>query len=311
MYLATFEFENELFLGCKLGDNLLQLDKAYEHWVGERAPLWLQEMRSLLAAGETALEKVKWLNAKCRGLLRGDAEERKLLGDGIIHKLAGVRIRAPILNPEKIICIGLNYRDHCAEQNIPLPNNPILFSKFSTAIIGPEDKIRRPKLTNQLDFEGELAFMIGKRGRGISSAEAMDYVAGYTIFNDVSARDIQFADRQWLRGKTFDTFAPMGPFLVTKDEVEDPHRLDIKVRVNGRIMQDSNTRNMIFDIPYLINFVSQVLTLSPGDVIATGTPAGVGVFRKPPLFLQDGDEVVVEIEKLGSLRNTVTDEGGE
>ncbi len=308
MRLTTFELEDRLLLGCQLGDWLLQLDRAYKHWMGGDVPSWLGDMRALLAAGETALKKTELLEAKSRELLHNPNGERELVDEGVIHKIGEVRLRAPIRNPEKIICIGLNYRDHCTEQNIPLPKNPILFSKFSTAIIGPGDKIKRPRLTNQLDFEGELAFVMGRGGKDISLRGAMDYVAGYTIFNDVSARDIQFADRQWLRGKAFDTFAPMGPFLVTKDEVGNPQQLAIKVKVNGKIMQDSTTANMIFDIPYLISFISQVVSLSPGDVVATGTPAGVGVFRKPPVFLQEGDEVSIEIEKLGLLRNTVTAE---
>jgi len=308
MRLITFEWKGKLLLGCQLGDCLLQLDRAYEHWIGDM-PSWLGDMRALLAAGETALAKAKWLETRCHELLRDPKGKGELTDEGVIHKLDEVRRRAPIRNPEKIICIGLNYRDHCAEQKIPLPQNPILFSKFSNAIIGPGDKIRRPRLTNRLDFEGELALVIGREGMDISRREAMDYVAGYTIFNDVSARDIQFADRQWLRGKTFDTFAPMGPTLVTKDEVGDPQQLAIKVKVNGRTMQDSTTANMIFDIPYLISFISQVVPLSPGDVVATGTPAGVGAFRKPPVFLQEGDEVSIEIEKLGLLRNAVIDEG--
>lgn len=308
MYLSTFELENKILLGCKVGDGLLQLDAAYKHWVEKASPAWLQDMLLLLGEGETAMEKVKWLKAKAQDALFTLEVERKLASKGVIHRLSEVRIMAPILHPEKIICLGLNYKDHCLEQNVPMPKNPILFSKFSTAIIGSEDKIVRPRMTKQLDFEGELAFVVGKRGKDIPIMEAMDYVAGYTILNDVSARDIQFSDRQWLRGKTFNTFAPMGPFLVTKDEVEEPHNLDIKVKVNGRMMQNSNTENMIFDIPHLVSFISQVLTLSPGDVIATGTPAGVGVFRKPPVFLRDGDEVIIEIEKLGELRNTVVDE---
>lgn len=308
MYLSTFKSKDRLSLGCKVGDDLFQLDKAYKHWIGEASPVWLQDMRSLLEEGETAMKRVKWLNDKVQSVLSTCGGHKRLAAKGISHRLSDVQIMAPILNPEKIICIGLNYKDHCLEQNVPMPKNPILFSKFSTAIIGPEDKIVRSRATGQLDFEGELAFVVGKRGKRIPVEDAMEYIVGYTIFNDVSARDIQFSDRQWLRGKTFDTFAPMGPFLVTKDEVKNPHQLDIKVKVNGNAMQDSNTKNMIFCIPYLVNFISQVVTLSPGDVVATGTPAGVGIFRQPPVFLKDGDEVAIEVEKLGVLRNTVADE---
>ncbi|OQX51966.1 MAG: hypothetical protein B5M53_09900 [Candidatus Cloacimonas sp. 4484_209] len=210
-----------------------------------------------------------------------------------------------LATPDKIICIGLNYKDHCEEQNRPFPEYPILFSKFNTAVVGPDDAVIKPAITQKLDYEGELAFIIGKEGRHIDEKDAMEYVAGYTIFNDISARDIQFADKQWLRGKTFNTFAPMGPYLVTKDEIDNPHNLYIKVKVNDSIMQDSNTSAMIHQIPYLVSFISQVVTLKPGDVVATGTPAGVGVFRKPPFFLKEKDTVSVEIEKLGILRNFI------
>jgi 2-keto-4-pentenoate hydratase/2-oxohepta-3-ene-1,7-dioic acid hydratase in catechol pathway len=308
MYFSTAKFNNKLFIGCKIEDYLIHLAKAYQYFVQKAFPEWLEGMRSLLAQGESGIEKVKELKDEIRNILSTPEEYKRMLSEGIIHNIKDVQIMAPILDPGKIICIGLNYKDHCLEQNVPIPKSPILFSKFSTAIIGPEDKIVRPKLTEQLDFEGELAFIVGRKGRHIQVEQAMNYVAGYTIMNDVSARDIQFSDRQWLRGKTFDTFAPMGPFLVTKDEVKDPHNLDIKVKVNHKIMQQSNTKNMIHKIPYLVNFISQVVTLSPGDVVATGTPAGVGVFRKPPVFLKDGDEIVIEIERLGLLRNTVVDE---
>jgi len=308
MYLSTAKFRNQISLGCKVGDYLIHLDKAYKHCVGKAFPVWLRDMRSLLAQGKAGMDEVKELKDTIQNILSTPEGHESLLSGGVIHAIKDVQIMAPILNPEKIICIGLNYKDHCLEQNIPIPKYPILFSKFSTAIIGPEDEIVRPKLTEQLDFEGELAFVVGRGGRHIPVEQAMNYVAGYAILNDVSARDIQFSDRQWLRGKTFDTFAPIGPFLVTKDEVKDPHNLDIKVKVNGNIMQHSNTKNMIHGIPYLVNFISQVVTLSPGDVVATGTPAGVGVFRKPPVFLKDGDEIIVEIERLGLLRNTVVDE---
>jgi len=308
MYLSTAKFRNQVFLGCKIEDYLINLKNAYGYCLGKASSAWLCDMRSLLTQGESGIETVKELKEKIQRVLSTPEEHKKMLSEGVIYVIRDVQIMAPILNPEKIICVGLNYKDHCLEQNVPIPKSPILFSKFSTAIIGPEDKIVRPKLTEQLDFEGELTFIVGRKGRHIPVEQAMNYVAGYTIMNDVSARDIQFSDRQWLRGKTFDTFAPMGPFLVTKDEVKNPHNLDITVKVNNKIMQQSNTKNMIHKIPYLVNFISQVVTLSPGDIVATGTPAGVGVFRKPPVFLKDGDEIIVEIERLGTLRNTVVDE---
>jgi len=308
MYLATCEFGKESVVGSRIADDLFHLGAAYRYWFGEDAPVWMKDMRSLLEGGQTAIDRVRKLDDKIKTTLSASGGREALVKRGIVHRLGNVRLAAPILNPGKIICVGLNYKDHCLEQEKPMPTSPILFSKFSSAITGPEEPIIRPQATTRLDFEGELAFVVGKRGKHISVNEAMEYVVGYTVFNDVSARDLQFSDGQWLRGKTFDTFAPTGPFLVTKETVENPHDLRIEVRVNGRTMQSSSTQNMIFDIPYLVHFISGVVTLSPGDLVATGTPAGVGVFRKPPVFLKGGDEVTVEIEKLGTLRNTVVDE---
>lgn len=216
-----------------------------------------------------------------------------------------IQIEAPVPRPGKIICIGLNYRDHAEESGMAIPSSPIVFSKFSTAVIGPESAIELPAESSEVDYEGELAVVVGRRAKGVSSSDAMDYVFGYTNFNDVSARDLQFADGQWQRGKSCDTFAPMGEFIATRDEIADPHNLRISFRLNGTTLQDSNTRQMIFNIPELIEFVSRSITLEPGDVIATGTPPGVGFARTPKIFLNDGDIAEVEIEGLGILRNPV------
>lgn len=304
MRFVTYKTKKEFFVGCLWDKHILVLSKIFRHTNQEEPPIWLSNLVALLTQPGW-FEKTK----KLVGIVKdttstpGGIEEFASMGLLINSKTA--KITAPILNPDKIICIGLNYKDHCQEQKIPFPKTPILFSKFSTAIIGRDANIVKPSVTKQLDFEGELAFIIGKEGKHIKQAEAMDYVAGYTIFNDISARDIQFSDKQWLRGKTFDTFAPMGPYLVTKDEIGDPHNLNIKVNVNGKIMQDSNTSNMIHKIPSLVSFISQVVTLHPGDVIATGTPSGVGVFRKPPVFLKAGDKISIEIDGLGQLTNSV------
>jgi acylpyruvate hydrolase len=218
--------------------------------------------------------------------------------------LAQVKLLAPIPNPSKVIAIGLNYMDHCREQKVEPPAAPLIFAKFTTAIIGPDDTIRwDPTLTSRVDFEAELAVVIGRTARCVSQAEAMDYVAGYTICHDVSARDLQFSDKQWVRGKSLDTFCPLGPYLVTRDEIPDPHNLAICCTVNQNVMQNSNTGEMIFRIPYLIEYISRAFTLLPGDVITTGTPDGVGVFRSPQVFLKHGDVVTIEIEGLGQLTN--------
>src|SRR5439155_24858116 len=201
--------------------------------------------------------------------------------------------------------IGLNYRDHAAESNMPIPKQPVVFSKFATGVMAPGEPVVLPDTSSQDDYEAELAVVIGRRGKKVSAARALDYVLGYTCFNDISARDFQFADGQWQRGKSCDSFAPMGPTLVTADEVPDPHQLPIKLLLNGKTMQDSNTDQFIFGVPELIEFLSQTITLEPGDVIATGTPSGVGFARKPPVFLRPGDMMEVEIEHLGKLGNPV------
>jgi 2-keto-4-pentenoate hydratase/2-oxohepta-3-ene-1,7-dioic acid hydratase in catechol pathway len=213
----------------------------------------------------------------------------------------------PVPDPAKILCIGLNYRDHARENNRAIPTEPVLFAKYANTLIGPGAAIRLPKVSQKVDFEAELVVVIGTGGRDIPEVTAMDYVAGYTVGHDVSARDWQFKgeEKQWTIGKTFDTFAPTGPHLVTADEVPDPHALPIKLRLNDETMQDSNTKEFIFTVPQLIAYLSQVVTLEPGDLIFTGTPPGVGVARKPPVFLKPGDVVEVEIEGVGMLRNPV------
>jgi 2-keto-4-pentenoate hydratase/2-oxohepta-3-ene-1,7-dioic acid hydratase in catechol pathway len=222
--------------------------------------------------------------------------------------LAEVALLAPIPRPPKFICVGLNYRDHAAEAKMEIPQVPTIFDKFTNVVIGPGATIVLPRVSAKPDYEAELAFVIGRGGRYIQASQAMEHVFGYTIVNDVSARDFQMATTQWLMGKTFDTFAPMGPWIVTKDEIADPHALDISLEIGGEVLQKSNTRELIFKIPQLIEYISQVVTLEPGDVVATGTPAGVGFARKPPRWLRPGDETIVRIQGIGELRNPVAAE---
>src|SRR5687768_6211078 len=212
---------------------------------------------------------------------------------------------APVPRPGKLICIGLNYMDHAAESKMAIPEKPVVFSKFSSAVIAPGEPVVLPATSKQVDYEAELAVVIGRRAKKVSASHALDYVLGYTAFNDVSARDFQFADGQWQRGKSCDTFAPMGQTIVTTDIIPDPHKLSIKLTLNGKTMQDSNTDQLIFGVPELIEFISQSITLEPGDVIATGTPPGVGFARNPPVFLQPGDVMEVNIEDVGGLGNPV------
>ena len=222
--------------------------------------------------------------------------------------LSDVELKAPVPRPGKIMCIGLNYRDHAEEAGVEVPDYPTVFAKYPNCIIGAGEPIIIPKDSRQVDYEGELAVVIGRRGRRISEAEAPNYIAGYAPFNDVSARDFQHRTSQWTIGKTFDTFGPMGPALVTPDEVLDPHNLNLRVSIGAEILQSSNTRNLIFSVYSLIAYLSAVMTLEPGDIISTGTPGGVGGARRPPRFLKAGEVVRVEIEGLGVLENPVVNE---
>lgn len=275
--------------------------------------------RAALLAGDAYIDlhatrpdlpvSVRELLAGGDGMLRNAAEAARR-PDAVRLAAASVKLLAPIPDPPKIVCIGLNYRDHAAESGVPIPREPVLFSKFATAIIGPEEPIRLPAVSQEVDYEAELVLVVGKKGRRLSATAAMEHLAGYTVGHDVSARDWQLKKdgKQWLAGKTFDTFAPIGPVLVTTDEIGDPHNLGIRLRLNGQTMQDSNTRQMIFRAGDILAYVSQVVTLEPGDLIFTGTPPGVGFARKPQVFLKGGDVVEVEIDGLGVLRNPVVQE---
>lgn len=254
------------------------------------APDLPSSLRELLALGQEGLA----------------AAERAASGaEGV--SLADVRLLPPVTDPKKILCIGLNYADHAAESGLEPPSEPVVFNKFPTALAGHDDEIVLPTVSEKVDYEAELVAVIGQGGRQIAAADADNHVAGYMCGHDVSARDwqIEKPGGQWLLGKTFDTFAPCGPFIVTPDEVGDPGALDIALRLNGEVMQQSNTNQLIFSIPEVIAHLSKVFTLEPGDLIFTGTPPGVGMARKPPVFLKDGDQVEVEIQNLGVLANRV------
>ena len=211
----------------------------------------------------------------------------------------------PIDRPGKIICVGLNYRDHAEEQGTALPEAPLLFAKWQNTLVGPGDPIVIPPVVTKCDYEAELGVVIGAQVRDVSAENALEAVAGYVCVNDVSARDLQFADGQWTRGKSPDTFCPVGPALVSRDDIPDPQTLPIRAILNGATVQESTTANMIFGVADVIAYVTRTITLEPGDLIATGTPAGVGAFRDPPLFMQPGDEITIEIDGIGSLTNPV------
>jgi 2-keto-4-pentenoate hydratase/2-oxohepta-3-ene-1,7-dioic acid hydratase in catechol pathway len=279
MKLATYSTGGEARLGVIRGERI----------VDAAAPGVPATMLELIEAGPSA-----WAAVEAR---TGAAEAVSL-------PLGAVKLLAPLPDPPKIVAIGLNYMDHCREQNVPVPDRPLVFTKFSSSIIGPgDDIVWDPALTQQVDYEAELGVVIGRRARRVSVEQALDCVFGYTIVNDISARDLQFPDKQWVRGKSLDTFCPLGPVIVTAGEIPDPQALAIKCQVNGRYLQNSSTSEMIFGVRELIASLSRSFTFEPGDLIATGTPAGVGVFRKPPVFLQNGDTVIVEIEGIGRLEN--------
>jgi 2-keto-4-pentenoate hydratase/2-oxohepta-3-ene-1,7-dioic acid hydratase in catechol pathway len=241
-----------------------------------------------------------------RGIAAGDIED--LRARARVLEPHEVVLQAPIRRPGKIICVGLNYHDHCREQGVEPPTHPILFSKFANAVTHSGTPVTRPAATEQLDLECELAVVIGRRASRVARAEAMDAVFGYTILNDVTMRDLQREDRQWLRAKGSDGFAPMGPAVVTADELGDPQAVRLGSSVNGDAWQASSTAEMIFDIPTLVAFASRTITLEPGDVIATGTPAGVGHYQRPPRYLAEGDVMRCEIEGIGAIENPVVDE---
>lgn len=258
---------------------------------------------SILPLGLTAAEVLRCYDLDTNFL--SPATEAVASGLLRVYHRTEVILQAPVPRPGKIICIGLNYRNHAIESGMEIPSSPIIFSKFVTSVTAPGEPIVIPEGSEKVDYEAELAVVIGRRAKNVSSADAMRYVFGYTNFNDVSARDFQFADGQWQRGKSCDTFAPFGEFVTTADEIPDPHDLRIRFRLDGETLQDSSTSELIFRIPELIEFLSRSITLEPGDIIATGTPPGVGFARKPPVFMKDGDVAAVEIEGLGVLSNPV------
>lgn len=304
----------------KLATLLLQ-DRVHLGWVTDRwvvdlatlaQKVWGEQQREYQAVLQMGLDAV--LRAEGTNLLREAVAALDKVTAGldyvhvrypdVVYDHDKAPLMHPIIAPSKIVAIGLNYRDHCEEQNLEPPDHPTVFAKFPSALLRPGGVIRwDTKLTNQVDYEAELAVVIGRPARNVTATEAYYYVFGYTAANDVSARDLQFGDKQWVRGKSLDTFCPLGPWIITQDAVGDPMNLAIRCTVNGETRQESNTGNMICDVPHLIEFLSRTFTLLPGDIILTGTPAGVGIFRDPPQLLQSGDRVTVEIEKIGALTN--------
>lgn len=314
MKLVSYNHKAETRIGVQSNETIIDLLSARKELAegknyGSMMPPNLTDIVSLLDRGEQALRAIRSLVLEV-SRLTSEGSDVSLRRAGVILPLSQVRLNSPIPRPRKnIVCLGLNYHDHWAEtlgrRGEPLPSVPVFFTKSPTAVIGPYDDIVYPSATAELDYEVELAVVLGRSGKDISRDDASDFVAGYTILNDVSARDLQRTHGQWFKSKSLDSFAPMGPYLVTKDEIADPHDLDMELTLNGQPRQRSNTRNMIFKIPEIIEFLSQDMTLEPGDIIGTGTPAGVALGMSPPGYLKVGDVVETRIEGLGFIRNKV------
>lgn len=313
MKLVMFQEKGDPRLGCLENDQVTDLNLAFEAMLISKEATRPREKAALLVPPETieflnggeesfqaATEAIQWVGGQPKGLT--------IRNSPVALNLEQVKLLAPVLKPEKIICVAHNYHDFLEELGMKPHPEPRIFAKFANAVAAYDDPIPRPAMTGALGYEAELAFVIGKPCKHISEADAYDYIAGYMGLNDVSASDLTMRDGQNLRGKSFDAFAPMGPFLLTKEEMPDPHILDVELRVNGRVLQKSNTNQLVYNVPQLLSFCSKVFSLRPGDVVATGTPGGLAKDRKPPTFMNPGDVMETEIEKLGLLKNPITSE---
>ena len=291
MKIAGYRYENREGYGILNQQTILSLPALAERF-NEELP---ESVEEFVVSGDRALRIADALLNKAK---TGDVES-------VSTPINEVQLLAPLLLPPKIICLGLNYLDHADETGATVPKEPIIFMKPHTTLIGPNEKIIKPGFVKQLDYEGELALVIGKKAKNVSASEAKDFIFGYMVFNDVSAREIQFGDKQWTRGKSFDTFAPTGPCITTEDQLKDTDNLTIRTWVNGELRQNSSTKNMAFNVKEIVHHLSRVMTLEPCDIIATGTPAGVGFAMKPPKFLKNSDVVRIEVEGIGVLENFV------
>ncbi|WP_301172119.1 fumarylacetoacetate hydrolase family protein [Brevibacillus nitrificans] len=312
MRFVHFRYEGQVRLGAVEEEHVIDLNLAYESYLEAGGKLRAKqiaeafvpsEMIGFLQGGQESLALAKEAVAFAKE--KGAASDKRL-----VYPLSDVKLEAPVKNPGKMICVGHNYREHILEMKREIPEYPVVFAKFSNTVIGPQDDIPFYPISEQLDYEAEFAFVIGKPARNVSQTEALDYVAGYTIVNDVTYRDIQRRTIQWLQGKTVEGTAPMGPWMVSADELGNPAGLEVVLKVNGEVRQRSNTENLVFSVPFLVEYLSGLMTLEPGDVILTGTPGGVGDAMKPAIYLKDGDVVKIEIDRIGSLENKVKRVGG-
>lgn len=314
MKLVMFHKKGDPRLGCLDNDQVIDLNLAYEFMLKSKDAIRSRAKAELMVPSDTiafleggeeslqaAQEAIRWISSQ-------QENDLKVRNNSVVLKLEQVKLLAPVLNPSKIICVAHNYHDFLKELGMQPHPEPRLFAKFANAVAAYDDPIPRPAMSQALGYEAELAFVIGKPCKHVPEADAYEYIAGYMGFNDVSASDLTKRDGQNLRGKSFDAFAPMGPFLLTKDELPDPHSLNVELRVNGRVLQKSNTEQLVYNVPQLLSFCSQVFSLEPGDVVATGTPGGLAKDRKPPTYMNPGDIMETEIEKLGVLKNPITSE---
>jgi acylpyruvate hydrolase len=306
MKLVTYSWKRRVALGALTNDRVVDLRRAHaaalcrEEDADELAVADLRvpgDLVGLLQGGAASLAAAR------RALAFVEEQREAAEAEDLSHPLAEVQLLPPVLRPGKVVCVGLNYRSHLAEIGDPVPEYPILFHKAVTSLIGHRQAIMLPRISRQVDYEGELAVVIGRRGKHIAEEGALAHVAGYTCANDVSAHDLEFRTSQWTSGKMLDTFCPLGPVLLTRDEVPNPGRLRLRTTLNGRTVQQESTSDMVFSVPFLVSYVSSLATLEPGDLLLTGTPAGIGCNRKPQVFLRPGDEVSVHIDGIGTLSN--------
>lgn len=305
MKLVTFQYEDKQSIGAYVdGDRVIDLHESYKQMLRQEGKTRIEEkaqayvpstMEDFLRGGEDSMEAA-----------RGVVDYVLKDAGGTVYEREQVKLLAPLHQPEKIICVGHNYREHILEMGREIPEYPVVFAKFANTIIGPEDDIPFYPISEQLDYEAEFVFVVGKEAKNVKEEDALDYVAGYSIANDVTYRDIQRRTLEWLQGKSVDGSAPIGPWIVTSDELQDPSGLAVTLKVNGEVRQQTNTENLVFTVPKLVAFLSNLMTLKPGDIILTGTPGGVGVAMDPPRFLKEGDVVTIDIDRVGTLENTVS-----
>lgn len=310
MKIANYKWKDkEIRTGAVIGDYIVDLNRAYERYLEYSSdPLSYEiaqvevssNIHSFINGGMKVVQKAQ----KALDFLQ--SKQALKADQWLIFDRKDVSLKAPLNKPGKIICVGHNYREHILEMGREIPSTPVIFAKFANTIIGPEDDIPKfDALSDQYDYEAEFAFVVGKKARFVSKKDALDHVFGYTIANDVSVRDLQKRTVEWLQGKTVEGTLPLGPWIVTSDELNNPSGLTVELKVNGETRQKSNTANLVFDVPFLVEFLSNLMTLEPGDLILTGTPGGVGVARNPQVFLQDGDVVTISIDQIGVLENKV------